>query len=88
MKKKINFKGYQGGNEINGEKIGELFRVVDFLPSPSRLAKREKKVKISLNVSRGSFDFYRYAAFKTGVGYQKLMRAALDAYAQAHDKKI
>lgn len=84
MKKKT-VKKYQDGNEINGEKIGKLIRVPDFLPPPSRLAHREKKVKISLNVSRGSFNFYRRAASKTGIGYQKLMRAALDAYAQAHD---
>jgi hypothetical protein len=89
MKKKIKHDGYEDLDELNGEPIGEIGEpMIDFLPSPEELACAERQVKISININRRSLETFKAAARKTGVKYQRLMRAAVNAYANAWRKKL
>jgi hypothetical protein len=64
---------------------GEIgrFRVIeDFLPRPDGLVPREDNVKVTLSLSRRSFDFFKREAKKRRVPYQRMIRAPVDAYAE------
>ena len=72
MKKKIKYKN---------ERIGEIEVVRDFLPRPEELALKENNVKVTLNLSKSSIDFFKEVAKKNGSQYQKVIRNLLDHYA-------
>jgi hypothetical protein len=55
-------------------------RVVDFLPPPSQLVKREKTVKVTLELTEGSLDFFKKQAKRESVPYQRMLRGLIDAY--------
>jgi predicted DNA binding CopG/RHH family protein len=76
MKKKINY---------TDEKISIGERVIDFLPSPADLAKKEETARITINLNKTSIDFFKKEAIKTGVPYQKLIRSVIDIYASYHN---
>ncbi|MFZ5807469.1 MAG: CopG family transcriptional regulator [Verrucomicrobiota bacterium] len=82
MKRKIRY------TDDQGEVVGRLKVIPDFLPSPQELASGMDHEKITLNVSRRSLNFFKSAARKTGVKYQRLMRAAIDSYVDAHRLKL
>ncbi len=63
-------------------------RVVDFLPPPSELAKREETVKITLEVTRESLDFFKKQARRKQIPYQRMLRTLLDAYAKRHETTL
>jgi predicted DNA binding CopG/RHH family protein len=71
MKKKIKY---------TDEKIGEIKIVKDFLPKPEELILNEKNVKVTLNLSKSSVDYFKKIAFKHGSQYQKVIRNLLDKY--------
>ena len=56
----------------------------DFLPPPEQLVRREDTVKVTLALSRASVDFFRNAAKRQGVPYQRMIRALVDEYARRH----
>jgi len=60
--------------------IGE--RVKDFLPSPKVLAKAiaEKRFKITIALDYDTVEFFKEAAEKHHVPYQKMIRKVLDEY--------
>ena len=62
--------------------IGRVRVVEDFLPSPDALVPREENVKVTLSLSRRSVDFFKRAAKKRRVPYQRMIRALVDAYAE------
>jgi predicted DNA binding CopG/RHH family protein len=67
---------------------GEIgpFRVVkNFLPPPEKLVLREDTVKVTLSLSSRSVDFFKRAAKKQHVPYQRMIRALVDAYAERED---
>ena len=72
MKKKIKY---------TNERIGEIQVVRDFLPRPEELALKENNVKVTLNLSKSSIDFFKEIAKKNGSQYQKVIRNLLDQYA-------
>jgi len=72
MKKRIKF---------TNERIGEIEVVRDFLPRPEELALKEINVKVTLNLSKSSIDFFKEVAKKNGSQYQKVIRNLLDQYA-------
>ena len=72
MKKKIKYKN---------ERIGKIEVVRDFLPRPEELALKENNVKVTLNLSKSSIDFFKEVAKKNGSQYQKVIRNLLDHYA-------
>lgn len=71
MKKKIKY---------SNEKIGEVEIVKDFLPKPEELVFKEDTVKVTLNLSRSSVEFFKKIAREHGSQYQKVIRNLLDRY--------
>lgn len=71
MKKKI---------EYSNEDIGSIQVVKDFLPGPDELVFKEETVRITLNLSKSSIDFFKEIAQKHGSQYQKVIRNLLDSY--------
>ncbi len=71
MKKKIKY---------SAERIGDVEVVKDFLPRPEELIFKENTVKITLNLSKSSIDFFKDIAQKHGSQYQKVIRNLLDSY--------
>jgi predicted DNA binding CopG/RHH family protein len=62
------------------DEIGRVRVVADFLPAPDELVAREDNVKVTLSLSRRSVDFFKRAAKKRRVPYQRMIRALVDAY--------
>jgi predicted DNA binding CopG/RHH family protein len=71
MKKKIKY---------SNEKMGEVEIVKDFLPKPGELVFKEDTVKVTLNLSKSSIEFFKEIAQKQGSQYQKIIRNLLDRY--------
>ena len=71
MKKKIKY---------SDDKIGEVEVVKDFLPKPEELVFKENTVKVTLNLSKSSVEFFKGIARKHGSQYQKVIRNLLDNY--------
>lgn len=67
--------------------IGRMRVVKDFLPPPDELVAREDTVKVTLALSRRSVDFFKRAAKKRSVPYQRMIRALVDAYAERQEGK-
>ncbi len=66
--------------KYTNERIGEIEVVRDFLPRPEELALKEINVKVTLNLSKSSIDFFKEVAKKNGSQYQKVIRNLLDQY--------
>jgi predicted DNA binding CopG/RHH family protein len=77
MKKKIKY---------TDEKIGKIKIVKDFLPKPEELILKEKNVKVTLNLSKTSVDYFKKIAVKHGSQYQKVIRNLLDKYADHYSE--
>jgi len=71
MKKKIKY---------SSEDIGKVEIVKDFLPKPEDLVFKEDTVKVTLNLSKSSIEFFKGIAKKHGSQYQKVIRNLLDRY--------
>lgn len=71
MKKKIKY---------SDEKIGDVEIVKDFLPRPEDLVYKEDTIKVTLNLSKSSIEFFKEIAQKHGSQYQKVIRNLLDSY--------
>ena len=67
--------------------IGQVRVVEDFLPPPDQLVLREDNVKVTLSLSQRSVDFFKRAAQKRRVPYQRMIRALVDAYAERQSRK-
>ena len=67
--------------------IGQVKVIGDFLPSPDQLVLREDNVKVTLSLSQRSVDFFKQAAQKRRVPYQRMIRALVDAYAEKQGGK-
>jgi predicted DNA binding CopG/RHH family protein len=68
-------------------RIGRIRVVKNFLPPPESLVLREDNVKVTLSLSRRSVDFFKRAAKKRRVPYQRMIRALVDAYAERQEGK-
>jgi predicted DNA binding CopG/RHH family protein len=77
MKKKIKY---------SNEKIGKVEIVKDFLPKPEDLVFREDTVKVTLNLSKSSIEFFKEIAQKHGSQYQKVIRNLLDRYSSHYSQ--
>ena len=81
MKKKII---YTDAPKSVSKAIMEGERVVDFLPPPEKLVRREPKVKITITLNSGSVDFFKKHAKKNKVKYQTMINEVLDKYVQKY----
>lgn len=68
--------------EYTEGEIGKVRVVSDFLPSPDALVAREENVKVTIELSRRSVDYFKRAAKARRVPYQRMIRALVDAYAE------
>ena len=62
-------------------------RIVDFLPPPEQLVRKEPKVKITITLNSGSIDFFKKHAKKNNVKYQTMINEVLDVYVQRYTEK-
>jgi predicted DNA binding CopG/RHH family protein len=67
--------------------IGRVRIAEDFLPSPDRLVLSERNVKVTLSLSQRSVTFFKRAAQKRRVPYQRMIGALVDAYAEKQEGK-
>lgn len=58
--------------------------VKDFLPPPKDLVFKENSVRITMLMSKKSFDFFKRQASKYKIPYQKMIRKILDLYTERH----
>ncbi len=79
MKKKIK---YTDGTLRMGE------RVKDFLPPPSQLVKKEKTVKVTLELTEDSVDFFKRQAVREAVPYQRMLRGLIDLYTKQYQTMV
>jgi len=77
MKKRIKYRD---------EKIGKIEVVKDFLPKPEDLVFKEETVKVTLNLSKSSIEFFKEIARKHKSKYQKVIRNLLDSYASHYSE--
>lgn len=82
MKRKIK---YADLRELNGERLGPPGAPVrlDFLPSPDRVRRTLKTVKITLKLEPTSLAYYRREAGRHGETPAAMMHRILRAYALA-----
>ena len=77
MKKKINYKSAPKdiSDAIMSAKI-----IDDFLPSPEKLVKKEKTLKVTILLNEDIVSFFKDKAKKIGVPYQTMINAVLNKY--------
>jgi predicted DNA binding CopG/RHH family protein len=56
-------------------------RIKDFLPPPGQLVKRVQTVKVTLELTESSLAYFKRAAKREKVPYQRMIRGLIDAYA-------
>ena len=76
--------GTTGCTDDQGEIVGELRPVHDFLPVPERLALRGDSVRVTLSLSRRSVESFKREAGRRRVPHRRMIRALLDEYARRH----
>ena len=62
------------------EQIGKIELTPDFLPSPEQLALKSEQIKITISLSSESVAFFKEAAEKHHMQYQKMIQQLLDEY--------
>ena len=58
--------------------------VDDLLPPPEALALKEETVKVTLNLSRRSVEFFKESSSRHGMPYQQMVRRVLDLYTERY----
>ena len=71
--------------QYSDEPLGEIKLIPDFLPSPAELALKNQNTKVTISLSSESVSFFKAAAKKNHMQYQKMIRQLLDEYV-AHQK--
>ncbi len=71
--------------QYSDEPVGEIKLVSDFLPSPEKLALKNQNTKVTISLSSESIAYFKDAAKKHHMQYQKMIRQLLDEYV-AHQK--
>ena len=71
--------------QYSDEPIGDIELVADFLPSPDELALKNQNTKVTISLSSESVAYFKDAAKKHHMQYQKMIRQLLDEYVQ-HQK--
>ena len=64
--------------------IDDAEAIEDFLPAPEQLFLREETVKVTLNLSQRSVEFFKRCSSKHGLPYQQMVRRVLDLYAERY----
>lgn len=73
--------------QYSNEPLDEIELIPDFLPSPAELALKKQNTKITISLSSESVAYFKEAAKKHHMQYQKIIRQLLDEYVD-HQKNI
>ncbi len=65
--------------------IGELKQIKDFLPPPDQLSFPEETVKVTIFLTKKSLSFFKKAAARNKMKYQKMIRTVVDRYAKVYE---
>ena len=63
----------------------ELEPVPDFLPPPEALVLKEDTVKVTIQLSKSSIDFFKKHARSQHTKYQTMIRRVLDLYTRKYE---
>ncbi|MCU7904825.1 MAG: BrnA antitoxin family protein [Candidatus Thiodiazotropha sp. (ex Epidulcina cf. delphinae)] len=66
--------------QYTDEPLGEMKLVPDFLPSPKELALKNQQTKVTISLSSESVAYFKEAAKRHHMQYQKMIRQLLDEY--------
>jgi len=69
------------------ESLGDLEVIDDFLPSPEKLAFKKERIKVTMEISKTSIDYFKSQAAKQGTPYQVMVRNLLDYYVTRQQAK-
>lgn len=61
--------------------VGRLIPIRDFLPPPDKLFSKEEKTKITITLDSATVQFFKKAARRAGLKYQRVIREVLKGYA-------
>ena len=64
------------------EPIGDIKVVKDFLPSPKQLIPKKNTVRVTMEFTRESIEFFKREAQNHNASYQAMIRNLVDAYAK------
>jgi hypothetical protein len=64
------------------EPIGDLTIVKDFLPSPEQLVPRKTTVRVTMEFTQESIEFFKREAKNHNASYQAMIRNLVDTYAK------
>jgi len=71
--------------KYSNEPLGDIEFITDFLPSPEELALKKENTKVTISLSSESVAYFKDAAKKHHMQYQKIIRQLLDEYV-SHQK--
>ncbi len=71
--------------QYSNEPLGDIEFIPDFLPSPEELALKKQNTKVTISLSSESVAYFKAAAKKHHMQYQKIIRELLDEYVE-HQK--
>jgi hypothetical protein len=71
--------------QYSDEPVGEVRLLPDFLPSPEELALKNEQTKVTIHLSSETVAYFKAAASRHHMQYQKMIRQLLDDYV-AHQK--
>jgi len=66
--------------QYSDEPIGDIRIVPDFMSSPEELELRSEQTKITITLSTESIAYFKEAAKKNHMQYQRMIRQLLDEY--------
>jgi predicted DNA binding CopG/RHH family protein len=64
--------------------IGEVTIVNDFLPPPEQLIPKKTTVRVTMEFTQESIEFFKQEAQRHNASYQAMIRNLVDAYAKQH----
>jgi len=71
--------------QYSNEPLGDIEFISDFLPSPEELALKRENTKVTISLTSESVAYFKEAAKKHHMQYQKIIRELLDEYV-SHQK--
>lgn len=71
--------------QYSNESLGDIEFIPDFLPSPEQLALKKQNTKVTIALTSESVEYFKEAAKKHHMQYQKIIRELLDEYV-SHQK--
>ena len=84
--------GVNGGNSMKNttpdpaEPIGNVTIVEDFLPPPEQLVPKKNTVRVTMEFTKESIEFFKREAQRHNASYQAMIRNLVDIYAKKQQR--